>query len=419
MNAQGPALALGTMLFAVSAALSTASASAQDLSPSIRASAACAPVGTPASARAPRVSKAQPPPRTIFHTGEQIAIESSGDAVQVNQRFFVRRPMSTPGGLPAGVRAQLTIGWLHIVSVNEATATGHIDFTCDAIAVGDYLEPYVEPSFPAGIDRTDTAGPLDFTKSARVLYGTDTRVTGGGRDYMLIDAGQDRSVQPGARYAVYHGKGASGASGLAFAEAVVVSVFPDKSVLRLTAAHDAVSFGDTVVARAAVPAAAAVAGEPIRVVQQRGGEGGEGGSSEPSLRLPVSEDPVAQARTVAFDDVFFDFNRYSLRPEAKTLLDGAVKALQDDPLLKIRIEGHTCNVGTAEYNLALGERRANVVRDYLIEKGIATSRVSTVSLGEEQPKYDNAHKETRRKNRRAVLLVNLQRSADTASAPEP
>ena len=63
----------------------------------------------------------------------------------------------------------------------------------------------------------------------------------------------------------------------------------------------------------------------------------------------------------------FDFDRYTLRPEATRILDEAVKAMQADNTLRLTIEGHTCNIGTAEYNLALGERRANAVRDYLVE----------------------------------------------------
>ena len=62
-----------------------------------------------------------------------------------------------------------------------------------------------------------------------------------------------------------------------------------------------------------------------------------------------------------FEDVHFDFDRYSLRPEATRALDEAIKSLQDNPQLRIEVEGHTCNIGTAEYNLALGERRANAV----------------------------------------------------------
>ena len=114
-------------------------------------------------------------------------------------------------------------------------------------------------------------------------------------------------------------------------------------------------------------------------------------------------------KEIVFEDVHFDFDRYSLRPEATRALDEAVKALQSDPTLRLEVEGHTCNIGTAEYNLALGERRANAVRDYLATRGIGTDRLRTVSYGEERPKHDNAREETRRLNRRAALVVRVQR----------
>ena len=90
------------------------------------------------------------------------------------------------------------------------------------------------------------------------------------------------------------------------------------------------------------------------------------------------------------------------------MLDEAVTAMQADPNLSFTIEGHTCNIGTAEYNLALGERRAQAVNEYLQGRGIGADRLTTVSYGEERPKYDNAREETRRLNRRAALVVRLQ-----------
>ena len=59
----------------------------------------------------------------------------------------------------------------------------------------------------------------------------------------------------------------------------------------------------------------------------------------------------------------FDFDRYTLRAEATRVLDDAIKAMQADNTLRLTVEGHTCNIGTTEYNLALGERRAAAVRD--------------------------------------------------------
>jgi len=133
----------------------------------------------------------------------------------------------------------------------------------------------------------------------------------------------------------------------------------------------------------------------------------DGKTASDTVNIQVTRPPAPPP--IVFEDVHFDFDRYSLRPEAVRTLDEAVAALQKDPSIRVLIEGHTCNIGTAEYNLALGERRASSVRDYLVSRGISADRFRTVSYGEERPKYDNAREETRRLNRRAALTVTLQR----------
>jgi outer membrane protein OmpA-like peptidoglycan-associated protein len=132
----------------------------------------------------------------------------------------------------------------------------------------------------------------------------------------------------------------------------------------------------------------------------------DGKTASDTVNIQVTAAPV---REFTFEDVHFDFDRYSLRPEATRALDEAIATMQANPDLNIEIEGHTCNIGTAEYNLALGERRANAVRDYLTSRGIGANRMRTVSYGEERPKYDNNREETRRLNRRAAMVVRLQR----------
>ena len=134
---------------------------------------------------------------------------------------------------------------------------------------------------------------------------------------------------------------------------------------------------------------------------------GRGGTDSDTVTVQVTEAP-APPREYTFEDVHFDFDRYSLRPGAIRILDEAVAALQEDPDLRIEIEGHTCNIGTAEYNLALGERRATAVREYLTSRGVVANRLQTVSYGEERPRHDNAREETRRLNRRAALVVRVQ-----------
>jgi outer membrane protein OmpA-like peptidoglycan-associated protein len=130
-----------------------------------------------------------------------------------------------------------------------------------------------------------------------------------------------------------------------------------------------------------------------------------GGTASASVTIQVVQ---PTHRDFIFEDVHFEFDRYTLRPDALRVLDDAVAAMQANSTLRLEIEGHTCNIGTAEYNLALGERRAAAVREYLTTRGVNTDRLRIVSYGEERPKHDNAREETRRLNRRAALIVRLQ-----------
>ena len=132
---------------------------------------------------------------------------------------------------------------------------------------------------------------------------------------------------------------------------------------------------------------------------------GRGGTAQSSVTIQVVRPAVKQ---YTFEDVHFEFDRSTLRQDALQVLDGAIAAMKENSTLQLQIEGHTCNIGTAEYNLALGERRAVSVRDYLVSRGVAASRLTTVSYGEERPRHDNGREETRRLNRRAALTVRLQ-----------
>lgn len=117
---------------------------------------------------------------------------------------------------------------------------------------------------------------------------------------------------------------------------------------------------------------------------------------------------VARREQLVFEDVHFDFDKYNLRPDALRILDDAVTKLQSNPDLRVTIEGHCDSIGTNEYNLALGERRANAVRDYLASRGITAGRLRTVSYGEERPIADNSTAEGRAMNRRAHLVVVIE-----------
>ena len=131
---------------------------------------------------------------------------------------------------------------------------------------------------------------------------------------------------------------------------------------------------------------------------------GKGGTASDTVTIQVIQ---REQKVFTFEDVHFDFDRYTLRPEAVRVLQQAVTAMKENATLRLTLEGHTCNIGTAEYNLALGERRAQAVREYLTSNGVTADRLQTVSYGEERPKHDNSREETRRLNRRAALTVRL------------
>jgi len=117
---------------------------------------------------------------------------------------------------------------------------------------------------------------------------------------------------------------------------------------------------------------------------------------------------VIQRVVITFEDVHFDFDRFNLRPDALKILDDAVAKLGANADVRVTIEGHTDSIGTSEYNLALGERRANSVRDYLTNRGVTNTRLRTVSYGEDRPTADNNTAQGRAQNRRAHLVVIME-----------
>lgn len=107
-------------------------------------------------------------------------------------------------------------------------------------------------------------------------------------------------------------------------------------------------------------------------------------------------------------DIHFDFDKYDIRPADAAVLKGHADLLKKYHNVKVQIEGHCDERGTVEYNLALGERRANSTRNYLVSIGVSPERVSTISYGKERP-LDPAHNETAwTKNRRAHTIITAK-----------
>jgi len=111
-------------------------------------------------------------------------------------------------------------------------------------------------------------------------------------------------------------------------------------------------------------------------------------------------------RTIILDDVLFDFDRSNVKPEAGAILDRLVAFMNENKDKKASLSGHTDNVGTEAYNQRLSERRVSAVQDYIVKKGVESSRVSGQGFGESKPIADNKTREGRSKNRRVEIKVN-------------
>lgn len=104
-------------------------------------------------------------------------------------------------------------------------------------------------------------------------------------------------------------------------------------------------------------------------------------------------------------NVYFDFDKSELKPEARQKLNSNAEFLRQHPEFTLTIEGHCDERGTNEYNLALGERRANSAKDYLTSLGVAAGRMQTISYGEERPVCTEPTEACWQQNRRAHMLI--------------
>jgi peptidoglycan-associated lipoprotein len=131
--------------------------------------------------------------------------------------------------------------------------------------------------------------------------------------------------------------------------------------------------------------------------------GGQSASSSSSTTVrPGSEEDLVQN---VGDRVFFDFDHSDLKPEARATLERQAAWLKKYPDVRIQVEGHCDERGTREYNLALGERRANAAKNYLVALGISSSRLSTISYGKERPAVLGSNEAAWAQNRRGVSVV--------------
>ena len=132
--------------------------------------------------------------------------------------------------------------------------------------------------------------------------------------------------------------------------------------------------------------------------------GDTGAETDTGPRPGSRADFVAQAGS---DTVYFETDMYDLDAEARAVLDAQARWLVANPTVRVTIEGHCDERGTREYNLALGERRANAAKNYLAARGVDASRMTVISYGKERPVALGSDPASWAQNRRAVTVVPI------------
>ncbi|MCG8633582.1 MAG: peptidoglycan-associated lipoprotein Pal [Desulfobacterales bacterium] len=175
---------------------------------------------------------------------------------------------------------------------------------------------------------------------------------------------------------------------------LVMGLFMTVSCAQKTVVSDATTVEDQ--AKAEAEAAEKARLEAERIKQQE--------LEEQMAREKAAKIAAAKNRFVN-QNIHFDFDSAELSSMAKMLLKEKAEWLAANPMVKVTIEGHCDERGTTDYNLALGERRAQAARNYLADLGVSAGRLSMVSFGEEKPLDPGQTEEAYRKNRRAQFVI--------------
>lgn len=140
------------------------------------------------------------------------------------------------------------------------------------------------------------------------------------------------------------------------------------------------------------------------------GQGAAGSSSsvdQGSASTGTTTRPLSTILTVDVGDrVFFGFDKYTLKAKARQTLERQATFLKNNAGVKVVLQGHADERGTREYNLALGDRRANAAKDYLVALGIDPNRVTIISFGKERPAVAGSNEASWSQNRRAVTVIS-------------
>jgi hypothetical protein len=188
--------------------------------------------------------------KRLFGVRDLLVLDAGTKAgLDLGQQFYVRRPSRFGMGYDGKARGATTLGWVHVVAVNENTAIALVDQACGGIIAGDYVETFTPPVLPPNADRDERVGEPDFSSLARVVIGNEDRLSVGIGDFTLIDRGTGQGLTAGVRFSVYRDVGVAGMPLASVGEGIVISTGESVSVTRITNARDAVVSGDYVAIR--------------------------------------------------------------------------------------------------------------------------------------------------------------------------
>ena len=162
-----------------------------------------------------------------------------------------------------------------------------------------------------------------------------------------------------------------------------------------------------------VLAAVALLGACETASEESGKGSGSGAAAKPAAAKPAPAAAVTGIRAGTQQDlvvnvgdrIFFDFDKFNVRANQRATLDKQIAWMKANPSVTVTVEGHCDERGTREYNLALGERRANAIKDYMVASGVNPERVNTISYGKERPVALGSVEAAWSQNRRGVTKV--------------
>ena len=184
--------------------------------------------------------------RVGWGPGDLITINAGkNNGIQVGQEFFARRVQKERDRIvsretPGTVR---TAGWIRVYAVDDEMSLATIQYACDPIEVGDYLEPF---ALPTAVPPAEKKGKPEKGNYGRVLSGNDRKQTYGAGEFFVIDRGKDHGIAPGSQFVVYHDKQEKGNFLFEVADAVAVDVRESSATLHITSSRMAVSVNDYV-----------------------------------------------------------------------------------------------------------------------------------------------------------------------------